>query len=44
MMQKKFLEEQLDKDVKALANQMTKTELEINKEQLIPSRTALSRL
>ena len=43
-MQQKYLEEQLDKDLKQLQTAMHKAELDLKRDQLIPSSSAVARL
>ena len=42
--QQKFLQQQLDKDLRQLATSMHKTELELKKDQLVSSSAAIGRL
>lgn len=43
-MQQKYLEQQLDKDLKQLAQIMNKSEMDLKRDQLVPSGSAVARL
>ena len=43
-MQQKYLEAQLEKDLKSLNHTMHKAELELKRDQMVPTSTAISRM